>query len=94
LFKVKVRCYMSVLFSENPSVYLCFSVMNDGPSISDLREKVIHAFLPFSFAGLEAIGDVDEVLRSAVAYRLDRLKGRLKQTIGHLVSEKQQIIGF
>jgi hypothetical protein len=68
--------------------------MNDGARISDLREKVVHAFLPLALAHLEAVGDVDEVLRSAVAYGLDRLKGGLKQTVGHLVSEKRQIIVF
>jgi len=41
----------------------------------------------FSFAGLESLGDVDEVLRRAAAVGLDLLQSGLKQAIRHFVSK-------
>lgn len=66
---------------------LKFSSVKNASWIPHLGHEQVHALLLLPLARLEALDDVDEVLWSAGAVLLNLLQSRLKQTVGHLISE-------
>ena len=67
---------------------LLFVSVHKVSKVAHPQHHFVHTFLPEARTSVVTIDDVDEVLRSAIASKLDLLEGRFEQAIGHFESKR------
>ncbi len=80
--KIRLGCYAirpPCLF------YLYFTIILDTSVVPHCPHQLCHTFFLLSLAGLKPLDCVDKVLGGATTVKLDLLKGRFEETIGHFV---------
>ncbi len=81
-----VLCYSPSPSPHPPRVfYLYFSIILNASVVSHCPHQLCHTFLLLSLASFKSLDCINEVLGGAFAVKLDLLKGRFEETIGHFV---------